>query len=62
MRKIVLAGKSLEHLQFFAQNDAKLLKKIFDLFDAIQRDPFTGIGKPEVLKGDLKGLLEQKNQ
>lgn len=60
MRKIVLAGKSLEHLQFFALNDVKLLRKIFDLMEQIKSNPFTGIGKPEALKGDLKGFWSRR--
>jgi len=55
MRKIVLEGKSLEHLRFYLQNDVKLLKKIFELLEAIQSDPFKGIGKPEPLRGELQG-------
>jgi toxin YoeB len=31
--------------------DRKLGKKLADLLDAIDRNPFTGIGKPERLKG-----------
>ena len=60
MRKIVLAGRSLEHLQYFAQNDTKLLKKVLELLDAIQKDPFKGIGKPEALKGNLKGYWSRR--
>ncbi len=60
MRQIILAGKSLEHLQFFAWNDNKSLKKIFDLFESISKDPFYGIGKPEALKGDLKGYWSRR--
>lgn len=60
MRKIALEGKSLEHLRFFLHNDIKLLKKIFELFEAIQREPFQGIGKPEALKGDLKGYWSRR--
>jgi toxin YoeB len=31
--------------------DRKLYKKLLDLLDDISRHPFTGIGKPELLKG-----------
>jgi len=31
--------------------DRKLFKKLLDLLDAIDRNPFTSIGKPERLKG-----------
>ena len=60
MRKIVLSGKSFEHLQFFVHNDNKLLKKIFELLKAIESDPFKSIGKPEALKGDLQGYWSRK--
>jgi toxin YoeB len=32
-------------------SDRKLWKKLIDLLDDINRHPFTGIGKPEKLKG-----------
>jgi toxin YoeB len=60
MRRIVLEGKSLEHLIFYSQNDARLLKKIFELIEAIQSDPFMGIGKPEPLKNELKGYWSRR--
>jgi toxin YoeB len=60
MRKLVLEGKSLEHLQFFAKNDRKVVPKIFELLEAIQKDPFRGIGKPEPLKGDLSGYWSRR--
>jgi toxin YoeB len=55
MRKIALEGKSFEHFRFYLQNDIKLLKKIFELLEAIQSEPFKGIGKPEPLRGELQG-------
>jgi toxin YoeB len=60
MRKIALEGKSLEHLRFYLQNDIKLLKKCFELFEAIQADPFKGIGKPEPLRGELQGYWSRR--
>lgn len=60
MRKIALEGKSLEHLRFYLQNDIKLLRKVFDLLEAIQSDPFKGIGKPEPLKNELKGYWSRR--
>ena len=38
----------------------KMSKKITRLIDEIQRDPFTGIGKPEPLKGDLSGYWSRR--
>lgn len=41
-------------------NDIKLLKKIFDLIASIKRNPVEGIGKPEALKGNLKGSWSRR--
>lgn len=38
----------------------KILKKIAELLLAIMRNPFEGIGKPEPLKGDLKGYWSRR--
>jgi Txe/YoeB family toxin of toxin-antitoxin system len=35
--------------------DKKVFKKKFSLIKDIQRDPFSGIGKPEPLKYELQG-------
>jgi len=38
----------------------KILKKINKLIKDIQRNPFSGIGKPEPLKFDLSGLWSRR--
>lgn len=40
--------------------DKKTLKKINKLIDAILRDPFEGIGKPEPLKFGLSGAWSRR--
>ncbi|MEG3438564.1 Txe/YoeB family addiction module toxin [Pannus brasiliensis CCIBt3594] len=40
--------------------DKKLYKKIVDLIDDILRHPFSGIGKPEPLKHQLKGYWSRR--
>jgi toxin YoeB len=60
MRKIALEGKSFEHFRFYLQNDIKLLKKIFELLEAIQSEPFKGIGKPKPLRGELQGYWSRR--
>jgi toxin YoeB len=40
--------------------DRKTLKRINDLIKDIDRHPFTGIGKPEPLKGNFKGCWSRK--
>lgn len=39
-----------EDLRYWVQTDRKIALRAFDLIEAILRDPFTGIGKPEPLK------------
>ena len=39
-----------EDLRFHLVNDRKLALRALDLVEAIMRDPFSGIGKPEPLK------------
>lgn len=53
--KIILERYAIEDFEFWSKNDIKILKKIAELFLSISKDPFAGIGKPEALKGDLKG-------
>ncbi len=40
--------------------DKKTLKRINSLLKDIDRQPFTGIGKPEPLKGDKQGYWSRR--
>ena len=40
--------------------DKKTLKRINDLLKDIDRHPFSGIGKPEPLKGDKQGYWSRR--
>ena len=40
--------------------DKKLLKRLNDLLKEIERNPFSGKGKPEPLKGDRKGFWSRR--
>ena len=42
------------------QSDKKLLKKTNELLKDIERNPFSGLGKPEALKGDLTGYWSRR--
>jgi len=39
-----------EDLRFWVESDRRVALRILDLVEAILRDPFSGIGKPELLK------------
>lgn len=41
-------------------HDRKMLKRINQLIRDIERDPFSGIGKPEPLRGNLSGMWSRR--
>jgi len=49
-RTAVFQPEFIEDLRFWVETDRKLALRAFDLIEAILRDPFEGIGKPEPLK------------
>lgn len=49
-RIAVFQPEFLEDLRFWVETDRKLALRTLDMVDAILRDPFHGIGKPEPLK------------
>ena len=53
MKKIAFEPNGFEQLEYWRKTDKNILKKIFALIKDIQRNPFSGIGKPEPLNYDL---------
>ena len=49
-RAAVFEPEFIEDLRYWVETDRKLAVRAFDLIEAILRDPFEGIGKPEPLK------------
>ena len=49
-REAVFQPEFLEDLRYWVETDRKIALRAFDLIEAILRDPFRGIGKPEPLK------------
>ncbi|TAE24580.1 MAG: Txe/YoeB family addiction module toxin [Cytophagales bacterium] len=60
MRKLIVEQAAQEDLFFWARTDPKLLRKILQLIEDAQKNPFSGLGKPEALKHDLKGLWSRR--
>jgi len=50
VREAVFHPEFREDLRFWAETNRKTLLRAFDLIEAVLREPFTGIGKPEPLK------------
>lgn len=59
MSKITFAEDAWAEYLYWQSQDKKTLKKINSLLKSIQREPFTGEGKPEPLK-DRHGFFHSK--
>jgi toxin YoeB len=60
MRNLVIDEKAFEDISYWLQNDKKVLKRIFDLIKNIKSDSFDGLGKPEPLRHQLKGMWSRR--
>lgn len=60
MRSIHFDPDAWEDFLFWLANDLKMARRITRLIAEIQRDPFSGIGKPEPLKGGLSGYWSRR--
>ena len=49
-RETVFHPEFREDLRYWVETDRKVALRAFDLIEAIVRDPFRGIGKPQPLK------------
>ena len=49
-RDAVFQSEFREDLKYWVGTDRKVALRAFELIEAIMRDPFIGIGKPEPLK------------
>lgn len=58
--KVVFSKNSWEDYTYWLKKDKKILKKINDLRKDIQRNPFSGKGKPEPLKFELQGFWSRR--
>jgi toxin YoeB len=58
--RIVFSKNAWEDYTSWLQIDKRMLKKINDLIKDIQRNPHSGIGKPEPLKYDLAGYWSRR--
>lgn len=60
MRAIRFVPDAWESCLYWHDQDRKTLKRLNSLITAAARDPFTGIGKPEPLRGDLSGYWSRR--
>jgi|TARA_B100000795_G_C22739846_1_gene414839 toxin YoeB len=60
MRNLTFTPNGWEDYEYWLGQDKKTLKRINKLIKDIRRTPFTGLGKPELLKFDLKGCWSRR--
>ena len=57
---LLWTSEAWEEYLHWQAHDKQTLKRINSLLKAILRTPFSGIGKPEPLKGDLAGWWSRR--
>ena len=60
MKSIVFSQTALNQLTSFKTGNQKLVFKVLELIEDIQKNPWSGIGKPEPLKQDLTGYWSRR--
>ena len=60
MRSIRFVPDAWDAYRYWHEQDKKTLKRLNLLITACAREPFTGIGKPEALRGDLSGYWSRR--
>ncbi len=58
--KLYFSTASWEDFLYWIENDRKTLAKLLALIRDCQRTPFSGLGKPEPLRGELKGFWSRR--
>ncbi len=58
--RIIFASQAWEDYLHWQANDPNVLDRLNSLIRECARDPFKGTGKPEPLKGDLKGWWSRR--
>ena len=59
--EVKLMPQAEEDLAYWkSTGNKRIMKRITKLLDDILLHPFTGIGKPEPLKGDLQGIWSRR--
>jgi toxin YoeB len=59
-REAIFQPEFLEDLRFFTKTDRRVALRALDLVEAVLRDPFDGIGKPEPLKHMPSGTWSRR--
>ncbi|MCJ7707825.1 MAG: Txe/YoeB family addiction module toxin [Anaerolineales bacterium] len=59
-RELVFQPEFLDDLKYWVNADRKVALRVLRLVEAIRRDPFAGVGKPEPLKYLVPGAWSRR--
>lgn len=60
LREAVFQPEFREDLRYWVRTDRKTALRALDIIEAVMRDPFVGIGKPEPLKYLMAGAWSRR--
>ena len=60
MKKVIFKKLANKQYNYWLKTNKKIVSKIDTLIFDIQEHPFTGLGKPEPLKGKLSGYWSRR--
>ena len=60
MRRLEFDTSALGDLTWWVKQDRKKALRVLRLIEETQRDPFSGVGKPEPLKYELAGCWSKR--
>ncbi|WP_069790944.1 Txe/YoeB family addiction module toxin [Cyanobacterium sp. IPPAS B-1200] len=60
MRNILLDIQAVEDLKWWIQQDKRIALKTMELIETLPDNPFTGKGKPEMLRFNLSGFWSRR--
>ena len=58
--KLVFADEAWEDYLYWKKHDKRMVERINKLIQETQREPFSGVGKPEPLKHALSGFWSRR--
>ena len=59
-RLAIFHPESRQDLRFWVETNQRIAIRVFELVEAVMRDPFQGVGKPEPLKYELAGAWSRR--
>lgn len=58
--RLIFADQAWEDYLFWQKQDKRMVERINKLIQETQREPFSGVGKPEALKHALSGYWSRR--